>query len=856
MPRPLGGLLRPRVELRSIMRARLGIGMFAAQYRQYWRARARLSDLRLQILQKRFNIRSWASNERESSSAILTIARLTALDLTWGVSAAGVLWLTAPYSGWLSLSIDKGASIELLGTIAGIGGVFIGLYYTAITAAMTAVYSKMPGAVRQLLLEERFGNAYMRFVATTTFLSLVLLGICSAGLSLPPLAIPTIGLMVGVAVFGFVQLGTWAFRLFDPTAVGHVIFRDLDSLLTQVSAGGYQWRDGAFQRFSQRRAATSLRTMKELALVCRDSEHLRDEGLTDLAIDSLRLGERSVIVKPAIPSASLWFPETHKQPDWYRSDDSQIGIAHQTGTPLQPQSSRDSWWVETRCHDLAQLALVSLLSRRRDALASRLLAAFESSVGTLAGHGHVAEAVKLAVSVRDSVMDSVLERTGADPTQEIARVALTDSVARLWVACLLSAANWADSVNKEAVARTVEDCIWDDPRTPYSLGLRSHAVGRAEWLFERLDFERSMLGHVITPSWYLAELISQTDAEAVATATTELFTTIPEQIDAGLARIKKHSAIWPLSCDLSNALHYHRKAQVHLDRLEAAAARLDSGRLIAKLTWPSSDAAKRADNLTVSFAGVVEGMAALLPHLPARPDGIPDYPGQFLHTCTEEVFDLLLAGDDKRLAVVFPSVFIGCLAKHDALKAGNLSPQDPWLEAAISVSLAPILDLVELSGYALLLSQAYPERATWPMVEKSWEAFFVEQSPFAAALAAMLQFSSHQFAITPRSMLRSTWHQRIDSRLKSLPRRPSRHSWMAGEVADHPSPLVRVIGRPDAILSSYTGADIFAACYLATTRRIPIGSLQRKAADLRSSMEMQEGSDVDDQGTPTGGPGA
>ena len=65
--------------------------------------------------------------------------------------------------------------IQLTSAIAAIGGVFIGLYYAAITAAMTSVYASMPTAVSQLLLQERFGNAYMRYVATLTFTALALL---------------------------------------------------------------------------------------------------------------------------------------------------------------------------------------------------------------------------------------------------------------------------------------------------------------------------------------------------------------------------------------------------------------------------------------------------------------------------------------------------------------------------------------------------------------------------------------------------------------------------------------------------------------------------------------------------------
>jgi hypothetical protein len=249
-------------------------------------------------------------------------------------------------------------------------------------------------------------------------------------------------------------------------------------------------------------------------------------------------------------------------------------------------------------------------------------------------------------------------------------------------------------------------------------------------------------------------------------------------------------------------------------------------------------------------------MAAVLPHLPGRPDVLPDFPGQFLHTCVEEMFQFLVVGQTEAVSKVFPSVFVGCLAKHDELKPADLKPDDPWLEGSIAVALAPILDLVELSGFSCLLSEAHPDKATWPAVRKSWDAWLDAEATFATRLAAMLRFSKGLFAIAPRSILRTSWHQEVDRALAALPTRIVRRGWHSDEVVDHPSPLVRSVAAPGSMMwSQYDGCDIFAACYLAERPGIQSDQLFRQAIDLRNQVARRR-ADANNGNDSEGGVGA
>ena len=789
----------------------------------------------------------------DSSAAILSISKLTIVDMIVGASVAGLLWTIAPYTEFIPPLSSEAAYVQLLAVIAGVGGVFIGLYYTAITAAMTAVYVRMPATVRQLLLEERVGNSYMRLVATTTFLALILLALRVVGATTPSVAVPVIAVLSGVGVFGFVKLGAWAFRLFDPTAISHLVFRNLHLSLNQVKAGAYRWKEPAFQEYSRRGGERGLRTLKDLAAVCQNSEHLRDGALVSLAAASLAFSELSVGAKSKIPTTSRWFPEIYVQPDWYRASDGETSMAHDTGTPLRPESRRDFWWLEKECVEIAMGALESFLARSRDQMARELISAFESYLEVLAQHGHLIEAKALVDQLHSAVMHVVLERTEVDETQCLNRVALVDCLGRLWVVVLLRAADWADSLGTGAPPELAGSSVWLDLRTPYELGLSAHALPRAEWLSERLEYERMVLGAAVTPNWYLAELLAQPEATVLSTSLGVIFRDAPQRFSAAVDQLREGQASWPAACCLSDSLHYVRKAQFHLHRFKDAGERLGKERRIAELSWPADNFQELDEALTSSFVGVVEKMAKLLPQLAKRPNVLPDYPGQFLHTCVEEVFELVVAGDVTPMSRILPSVFVGCLAKHDALKPTDLQPDDPRLEASIALSLAPILDLAELSGFSLLLSQVHPERPTWPTVQKLWDAFFDVNSPFVSQLAAMLRFSKGRFAIGPRSILRTGWHLRVDHVLGQLPTRAPRRRWYPERVVDHPSALVQAIASPYGLMRSvYDGCDIFAACYLAERPGLHIDQLHRQAIDLRDQVARGPATTDDGDETPEG----
>ena len=162
----------------------------------------------------------------------------------------------------------------LLATGVGVGGVFIGLYYAAISAVGGAIYARVPNNIRDLLAQERVGGAYMRFLAVFTYFGVCLLAFHSVDLSPIIAAVPIFLIGAGLAIIGFVRLGTRAFYLFDPTVLSHRLFEQLLQCHTQVQAGRYRWSDQSFQSHARKRARIAVDTLATVSDITAQETHL------------------------------------------------------------------------------------------------------------------------------------------------------------------------------------------------------------------------------------------------------------------------------------------------------------------------------------------------------------------------------------------------------------------------------------------------------------------------------------------------------------------------------------------------------------------------------------------------------
>ena len=207
-----------------------------------------------------------------------------------------------------------------------------------------------------------------------------------------------------------------------------------------------------------------------------------------------------------------------------------------------------------------------------------------------------------------------------------------------------------------------------------------------------------------------------------------------------------------------------------------------------------------------------------------RPQSYPDFAGQFLNTVGEALFVAMCENDDEMVYALFRRYFYGCLLQFEKLRPQEL--EKGWQSLNnLKISAAPLLDMMNISGYAFLLSEYHDEPILKEPIVQAWDTYLNEESGSQRlqTMAAAVSLSESGFEIEHRSTLRSRWKQIIQKLLSEVEHEEVQIDYnltaISGILAEpetfprHKSTLVRVLARhPDFLF--FDGIDIFITKYV------------------------------------------
>ena len=238
----------------------------------------------------------------------------------------------------------------------------------------------------------------------------------------------------------------------------------------------------------------------------------------------------------------------------------------------------------------------------------------------------------------------------------------------------------------------------------------------------------------------------------------------------------------------------------------------------------------------------------------SRPKSYPDFGGQFLHTVGEGLLINMCKKDCEMVETLFKRYFGVCLLEFQKLRPKEIGADWRSLNN-MKIAAALLLDLMDISGYAYLLSEYHDEPLLKEPIEQAWSTYLNEESENQRLqfFAAAVSFTESSFEIAHRSMLRHGWKQIIQELLKNvkhkkIPSIPSSRISIQFEpdtIPIHKSPLVRVFAWHAEFLS-YDGIDIFIAKYIRNCeggKDLDFG--WRRHRDLREEIQRENQRDAE-----------
>jgi len=243
--------------------------------------------------------------------------------------------------------VNSANSLEtLLSIVASISGIFIGLYFTAVSVVASSVFARVPSNLRDLLLKEKVGNQYIRILTILASVSILLLGYRAFG-GYPGIFNALFVIFFGCFwIFCFGVLGPRAFFFFDPTKLDDAIFCDLENNIRLSTINGFRWNDPNFQVHYQKLAAKNISTLKTLLRLCSEEHHLQQQPLSIALQKTIYFLASYGQQRSFIPSDSRWYALVPRYKSWFLYDSSALTMALQTQTSIQPEMVPNPYWLE------------------------------------------------------------------------------------------------------------------------------------------------------------------------------------------------------------------------------------------------------------------------------------------------------------------------------------------------------------------------------------------------------------------------------------------------------------------------------------------------------------------------------
>jgi hypothetical protein len=792
-----------------------------ASFRAFWNARAKIQYYRFLFTRSIFSARKHAGEGRAQTGTFLQLALTTLKQLVISVVVVTCLqiinpWLEALYAR-TGLTIEDDTYSTLLATVAATGGVLIGLYYAATTAIAGAIYSNVPNNIRDLLAQDRVGNIYMRFLSFITFSSIVLLGMRSAGFQPNLVAALLLLFGAGISIIAFVKLGARAFDLFDPTTLSVELIEQVQGSYLDTRPGQYRWDDPAFQNFAYRKARLAIDTTKTLAEITGRQAQLSGQPFATLCAHCLFLLSGYEAAKKSIPTDSRWYPRRYIHPDWYGTEDSKTSLAYQASGRLEPKQVSDDKWLESSILPITHACFRTNAEANRPDLVLGLVSRLDSYIRSLALEHEVKFAFEvidgLTISCADLIFRPRPEGAALEPIEQIA---LADAIASMPITIFLHYAQAIKAAGRAKIVSSIEAIHWESKAEIYDLGLPRHIIPQLEWMYPRIDFEKRTEGFQISPNWYLSELAIQPHLQNLKDSLTACVENAQNIFDRWVTTAEAATLPWVRANMLAREAEYWSKIEYQFYVIRQQNDELNADRRIDGLPWPTIDLDGIEQRIKARKRVLLQRMAEDVTILSAieRPEAYPDFAGQFLHTVGENLIDAIADNDAEFVKEVFPSFFISSFMQYDRIGA-NATRLNWQTSFTVKVSVAPLLDLMSLSGYGFLVAEFHDNPSLSATISNTWNTFLdnrkADGKDLLPFLAAAISVTETAFEIAHRSMIRMQWGQRVAEVLRELPRRPivNRGSFIVSRtVAAHKSPLVRVMAS-DQFMSPYNGIDIF-----------------------------------------------
>lgn len=662
--------------------------------------------------------------------------------------------------------------VRLLSVITSISGLLLGLYFTAVSIVASS-FAKLPDNVRSLLVKERVGSSYIFLLAVLTALCISV--ICSILLGFFPGAILITLIIIAsiIGIFSFVPLGRRTFHFFNPSIFVDEIFYDLFRNIKFSTAKGFQFLDINFQGHYQKDASRNLRALSELVNTCLAQAHLNKSALSGVLQKTLSFLQSYQLHKAQIPTNSRWYALELQHKTWLLSDSAFITVALESQTGLQPEEKPNKYWLEDNVIDMLNASLSKCAKEENYVVVYDVISYLEKYLEKLGNDMELDKGKEIVDHLLEVVLSitSTLNFGEEFQKQNSIRLGIFEAFLLAYMAYPLGFFKKFIDLKQEDFIQKFESIDWGDKKHIYKGKFCPKMLEHLEKIQNGIEFEKKIEAKQISPQWYIRQLLCMHEVNLYSQSIDVIVSTL-EQLTIISEKLLDEKKFVLSAFSSQRGLELSNKTKAHFRNIEVFIQGLSSKVVKEKeLSFDEISWKEIRKKIQENFDKLVlvKAKCLLSLSLVERDSNQPDLFGQTYETVCQEAYNSLELNNDGKFKELFHFLFLGALRAYEVLRK-ELAGRD--VEVTISFISEPLIDLLELSGYAKVYSELYDVKQFWEECVLSWDRYFEslktdeERKRMVELLVQTVEFRSTQFKLLPRDIIRTNWEMRLNNVLR------------------------------------------------------------------------------------------
>ena len=652
-------------------------------------------------------------------------------------------------------------------------------------------YHNVSAEVRYLVLGNPRVRLYLASVGMAIGAGLTLVFLQSMAAPYGYLSVTAYGLLVIFSGWSFVQLAFGAFNLFNPIVLGQEPILSLYRTINRLDGKGLN-RNEAILRTTALQASRSLLILAELIDLTKDRGSVDRGRLADMVEQLLTLVKFYSGRKHLLAPSSAWFLHEPVYPKWVEANDSEVSIAIETSTPLQPRLEPSTAWLERRAAEITAAAIeVCVAANDRDSVL-RITNEVAATANVLSRCYRIEDAILFSAIVKNRCWSILSE----NPAAAAASAAPPIFLANLLLGWREAISNWPDEIRA-----TVDATRWDRKSTS-AVHIRgsSRVWIAAQQLLMQVKAEHDIQGRRVTPDCYLQLAL----ADACILSLREFAKELPKHLDEFLSPTPAHPSPEVNAMTGSQALQALAKVQLLVDSLLPAAENLEMLRM-GNDRQEAEEFRGLEECVKTRRAGVLHRIAdALVQIQPEQSKSEPDLFGTAYFTLLHHTEEAIADGDVALVKDVFPKVLSSAFVLQEYVLSTYLVPA----QQINSALLDPTVDILDISGLAIIYATLRDDQSDAP-IRQAWTRMlnsFPGLEPNVAARQVLERLDIADgyslLGITPRDIARTGWEMRLLNQIVEAGyAAPAYNSFGNPQLLDAPPlnapPLIKMLGILD-----------------------------------------------------------